>query len=485
MKLKLTLTIALLFLVFVNLGYPQVLVTRNIMDYNFLGGGARARAMGGAFFAVSDDPSAGSWNPAGLVQLDKYQMGATLYFINPKMDYTTSYTTSSFPNSLKQSKSTISFGSVVIPFKLFNRDLVGSVLYNRASDIYDKRVYNGIGVFPLEDTAGNVWDTVRIWDKKEEIKGGLDVLVLSLGGKAYKDLSLGLGINIYTGSYEYNGEQLMDASWDEAVSDTSQLFRPYIKGSYSGVNFTLGAMYKYQDLRVGAVFKTPFKLKEKDDVQYLWDLIVDGVVNPYSIQSGVFWPVEYKQKWEIPLMIGFGASYQIKGLTLAGDVELRDFSSSKLIYPKKWVDPNSPDTSMDLDWNSLTQFRIGGEYLLRTKYGTIPLRVGYRNNPHVFSDLENVELSYVDYDFAMGPDEVTIVNQSSGDKVSGSTFSLGTGIGWKQIKLDFTYELNQYKTKMGGNIYGFRDYDILGVPFDIKDIEKKDNRFLVNFTGFF
>ncbi len=468
MKLKLTLTIGLLVLVFVNLGYPQVTVTRNILDYNFLGGGARARAMGGAFFAVSDDPSAGSWNPAGLVQLDKYQMGATLYFINPKMDYITSYTTSSFPNSLKQTKSTLSFGSVVIPFKLFNKDLVGSVLYNRASDIYDKRVYNFLGVY----TYGEV--SVRIWDKTEEVKGGLDVVVLSLGGKAYKDLSFGLGINVYTGSYEYNSGQLIDVSWD-AISDTSVYYHPYIKGSYSGVNFALGTMYKYQDLRVGAVVKTPFKLKEKDDVQYVYDMIVDGVVNPYSIQYGIIWPVEYKQKWEIPLMIGFGASYQIKGLTLAGDVELRDFSSSKLFYPKKWWDPNSPDTSIALDWNSLTQFRIGGEYLFHSKYGTIPLRAGFRNDPKVFSDLKNVEINFPSS--ISGKDEITIINQKNGDKVSGNTISLGTGIGWKQIKLDFTYELSQYKTEMSG--------ENLGVPFDIKDIEKKDNRFLVNFTGFF
>ena len=477
MKLKLTLTIGLLVLVFVNLGYPQVTVTRNILDYNFLGGGARARAMGGAFFAVSDDPSAGSWNPAGLVQLDKYQMGATLYFINPKMDYTTSYTTSSFSNSLKQSKSTISFGSVVIPFKFLNKDLVGSVLYNRASDIYDKRVYNYLGVYTFVDTVGNevYEDSYRIWDKTEEVKGGLDVLVLSLGAKAYKELSFGLGINVYTGSYEYNSEQQIDLSWGASASDTSIVYRPFIKGSYSGVNFTLGSMYKYQDLRVGAVVKTPFKLKEKDDVQYLMDFIVDGVVNPYSYQSGVIWPVEYKQKWEIPMMIGFGASYQIKGLTLAGDVELRDFGSSKLIFPKKWFDPGSPDTSMALDWNSLTQFRIGGEYLFHSKYGTIPIRAGFRNDPKVFSDLKNVEIDFPS--FITGKEEITIINQENGDKVTGSTFSLGTGIGWKQIKLDFTYELSQYKTKMSGYI--------LGEPFNINNIEKKDNRFLVNFTGFF
>ena len=43
-------------------------------DYNFLGAGARARGMGGAFFAVSNDPTAASWNPAGLSLMDKAQM---------------------------------------------------------------------------------------------------------------------------------------------------------------------------------------------------------------------------------------------------------------------------------------------------------------------------------------------------------------------------------------------------------------------------
>jgi hypothetical protein len=240
-------------------------------------------------------------------------------------------------------------------------------------------------------------------------------------------------------------------------------------------------MYKYRDetlgdFRVGAVVKTPFKLKEKDDVQYLMDFIVDGVVNPYSYQSGVIWPVEYKQKWEIPLMIGFGASYQIKGLTLAGDVELRDFSSSKLIFPEKWFDPNSPDTSMALDWNSLTQFRIGGEYILHSKYGTIPIRAGFRNDPKVFSDLKDVIINSPSL-ITGKYNEISIISQENGDKVTGSTLSLGTGIGWKQIKLDFTYELSQYKTKMSGYI--------LGEHFNINNIEKKDNRFLVNFTGFF
>ncbi len=38
---------------------------------NPVGSGARAIGMGGAFIAVADDATAASWNPGGIVQLDK------------------------------------------------------------------------------------------------------------------------------------------------------------------------------------------------------------------------------------------------------------------------------------------------------------------------------------------------------------------------------------------------------------------------------
>jgi len=38
---------------------------------NPVGSGARAVGMGGAFIGVADDATAASWNPAGLIQLEK------------------------------------------------------------------------------------------------------------------------------------------------------------------------------------------------------------------------------------------------------------------------------------------------------------------------------------------------------------------------------------------------------------------------------
>ncbi|MFQ5632038.1 MAG: hypothetical protein ACE5I1_24980, partial [bacterium] len=42
-----------------------------------IGAGARALALGGAFSAIADDPSAGFWNSAGLSQINNIHFTAT------------------------------------------------------------------------------------------------------------------------------------------------------------------------------------------------------------------------------------------------------------------------------------------------------------------------------------------------------------------------------------------------------------------------
>ena len=45
-------------------------------SFNPVGSGARALGMGGAFIAVADDATAASWNPGGLIQLEKPEISA-------------------------------------------------------------------------------------------------------------------------------------------------------------------------------------------------------------------------------------------------------------------------------------------------------------------------------------------------------------------------------------------------------------------------
>lgn len=54
---------------------------------SFVGSGARALGMGEAFVAIADDATAASWNPAGLVQLQKPEMSLVLSYEHRSMKY--------------------------------------------------------------------------------------------------------------------------------------------------------------------------------------------------------------------------------------------------------------------------------------------------------------------------------------------------------------------------------------------------------------
>ncbi len=63
------------------------------------GAGTRALAMGGAFSAVANDPSAGYWNPAGLTQLPSFQFSAS--YAQMSLDRTFNFVSAASPLGAK------------------------------------------------------------------------------------------------------------------------------------------------------------------------------------------------------------------------------------------------------------------------------------------------------------------------------------------------------------------------------------------------
>jgi len=537
MKLRLAILVTCLALAFSNLCHAQ------LTDYSFLGAGARARGMGGAFFAVSDDPSAVTWNPAGLTRMDKPQMGLTFKSILPSHSFTQSLGLSSREDTFDKSMNQIDFASAVIPFTVAGRSLVGSVAFQRLSDIFGKnfffnsnsliepvsdvmtirrnpltgetvatktfwvyskldelyRIYQVL-TFAVEDFGYDTLYQIRSVELNDDIEGNLNQIVLALAGEPMANLSLGLGVNIYTGGYTHSATQS-----DSLRPDTSLYLHPKVEADYRGFNFTAGGIYQFQNLRIGAVVKTPYTLEERQDMTLVWDEIVLGVVNPYTEYrpKGILY--EVTQKWKLPPIIGAGASYQVGNLTLAADLELRMYSNTELSYQTQSVptpemddktrnapadflppiDPSFPYRTVSLKWKDAHQFRLGAEYVFQSPLGRIPVRAGVRNDPKVFSDLSDVVIdtthmiSVVDYSTGE-VDTIGIRNiyyeATESDQVQGMVFSFGAGIGWKQIMLDIAYEYSSYESKAAGKK--------LGKNFD-EAWERKDHRIFFNFTGLF
>jgi len=487
-----------------------------LSDYNFLGAGARAKAMGGAFFAVSDDPTAASWNPAGLALLDKAQMDLSFNSYRDRGEHTTSGLNFSLSEKPEYNKNRVSSASVVVPFKIRDKELVGSVLYQVISDIYQENKYVLVNDTLFTKTGYDPFITNRQDILQEKVTGRLDAVSLAVGGMVFESFSLGLGVNIYGGGFTSNASLFypkstitdIDTYIDTITGDTVVTavniyldYHPTIESDYSGFNFTIGGMYQIEKLNLGAVVKTPFTLKEKNDFRFLVDYWNRGVKQEGGILSTTT-EGEADREWKIPIMVGFGASYQLPSLTLAADLEFRNYSKAEVTYHEKAFDPLSEEITANLDWRNLTQFRIGGEYVVHTKLGDIPIRAGFRNDPKLFTDqydsmdvfMEEYEVNVPGYN-PLWPQYIkSKPGMETGSWVNGNVFSFGTGIAWSQIKLDITFEFATYdevQRKVFTEIVAFDPGDrridrvVWGPKEFSQKISNKYNRIMVSFTGFF
>ncbi|MGB8656563.1 MAG: hypothetical protein WCE90_02110 [Candidatus Zixiibacteriota bacterium] len=490
-----------------------------LSDYNFLGGGARARGMGGAFLGVSDDASAASWNPAGLSQVDKPQMNLSFSSLMRRTESTSTLESSnpqqSFGDKLKYDNNSISFASVALPFKIRDRQLVGGVFFQRLADIYQEGKYHFMldSVVYLDTTIHNY--VLPALDDRQT--GNLNLVNVAVGGTVFKSLSLGVGVDIYAGSFSSNTSFFYTL---DPTGLNGYKFHPHIKSDYSGFGLSFGAMYKWNRLRLGGVVKPSFTLKEENDVKLFTDIIESGILlEDASMLASPFFKTD--REWKMPTMVGLGGSYQIDLLTVSADLEFRNYSKTEVTYRRNIADPsgaevttggymvdqwwgkagNYPPFVPSLGWRNLTQFRIGAEYLINTKYAKVPIRVGFRNDPQLYTTKLDSNQVYLRTDmYISGTD--TVYNPAfiqsnhgveKGSWVNGRIFSFGTGLAWTQVKLDVTLEIARYddvnkQTSTGRTAFDRGNRKLLRALEQETFSEVEKNRFsriIVSFTGFF
>lgn len=356
-------------------------------NFNLTGQGARALGMGGAFIGIADDATAISWNPAGLAQLDRPELSAVFKFESQKSGFdpkSVSLLGTSMTLSEDQSNShfVLNFGSGVYPLKIKERNLAIAVAYQQQLDMFNRP------------------------DSNTTVTGGANTISPGLAYQITPQFALGAAANIWMGS----------TNTETKATYGPTTYNYTIKEPYSGLNFFVGGWGNVKPLKFGAIVRTPLTLKYHEEYS---GSLPPGWVS--RIPSG-----DKSFKIKMPFMFGFGAAVEpTQNITIAADVDIRPYSSMEFLDSADVKDTSSHPMS-------ITQIRLGAEYLLMLGPGIVPLRVGFRTDPRTYTGTN------------VGPTPSGIYT-SDDKQVSGQVFSFGTGFVSKKFQLDGAFEFGSTK----------------------------------------
>jgi opacity protein-like surface antigen len=438
--------------------------------FDFTGGGARAEGMGKAFIAVSDDITAGSWNPAGLYIQGKPVLSLSYGSLVPRGSTNSSLLlgTSEFDHT--GSFNNISAVNFVAPIRIKGHHFVGSFNFTRNFD-----EFQGAGVswtswefLYYHSITGDSVIAESNNNLTSELQGGLNSVNIGFGTRLYKNVSFGVSLNIYAGEAVRDQltvsqlDSVVHVSYVDLITQANYTQNIIDTNKFSGYNATIGLKLKGEKLDVGLVVRTPFAMNIKTgrsyySITYWGSQANGGTLLPVEDQCDTTYYDDLLAKYDIPLMVGAGVAYRVsKNLLLAADAEYRHFSGGKIdIRDSLRIDPGGHNkeyfTKLDPKWNNVFTVRAGGEYLYQAGIGLIPIRagLGYVPVPSPNIDISGDTSTVVSYDF-----------------------SLGTGIHWSQIHLDWAYT------------YSTADWKTADLSSSVEQ-KNRNHHFNFTFTGYF
>lgn len=370
---------------------------------NPVGSGARATGMGGAFIGVADDATAASWNPAGLINLEKPEVSFVYNY-----DHRSNNSTASQASGLLDSERTIdvsdvNYLSAAYPFKLLDRNMVVSINYQRMYDMNKKATDTKIWPTVSKETLSTTSSFVQ--------EGGLSPLSPAIAIQVLPELYFGATVNIWDNFAGTN-------SWTSTINETSGgSLAPLYPASlltqsyeFSGLNANLGLLYTFKNTyNFGFVFKTPFDA----DVAMTQNYNNQVLSRPFTLS--------------MPASYGFGFSYRHSDrLTMAIDVYRTLWSDYKVMEGGVEYNPLTSELmTYGGQGEDTTQVRIGGEYLMIGDKITVPIRGGLFYDPQP---------------------GVRLAGKTAGHNVYSSKiddyygFSIGSGIALGNIAFDLSYQ---------------------------------------------
>jgi long-chain fatty acid transport protein len=403
---------------------------------NPVGSGARAVGMGGAFIAIADDATAASWNPGGLIQLERPELSIVgSYFLRQE-----DYSSSSHPEAATDDSfdsADLNYLSAVYPFAVFGHNMVVSLNFQRLYDFTKDIDFTFTNRDRIDATAfSTLTQKIRF-----EQDGGLKTISPAYCIQITPRFSLGATVNFWTDQFFENG-------WDEKytakgkgdlnIGGNSNPFTTNVRieDEYSdleGINFNIGFLWDLTPMiTIGGVFKSPFtadlKHKKSTNISQEYTELPDATSS---------FSDKFKEDVEIdfPMSYGLGIAFRFSdAFTCALDIyrtEWGDFQYKDGKGNKTSPIDGRPASQSDID--PTHQVRLGAEYLLFLEKTIVPLRFG------VFYDPQPAEGSPEDF----------------------YGFSLGSGVMIGPLILDAAYEY-----RFGNNVNG----NVIGIPGTDADV---------------
>ncbi|HKK68400.1 MAG TPA: outer membrane protein transport protein, partial [Bacteroidales bacterium] len=220
---------------------------------NPVGSGARALGMGQAFIGIADDATAASWNPAGLIQLERPEIsvvgGHTLRTDDISYD---AFQESS--NKTDFTRTELNYLSAAYPFHLFHKNMIVSLNYQH---MYN---FNKKAEISYQDANERYSESNVIRYRQT---GDLYTVSPAFAVEITPELSLGFTLNFWDNPFSRNQWQ-MDNTIKRVNSRSGRTYTMFEHYSdtyqFKGFNFHTGLLWAINStVTVGAVFRSPFK----------------------------------------------------------------------------------------------------------------------------------------------------------------------------------------------------------------------------------
>ncbi len=314
--------------------------------------GAAAMAMGGAFVAIANDPTAIFHNPAGIAFLDGTQVSVGTTLIIPR-------TTLTMPNI-----------QLVDPGYSTTYDAKSQVFYPSTFYITQKitdRIVAGFGFFSPYG-LGTEWPEdypLRYIATKDDMKSFFFNPVVAV--KLTDNFSAAFGVSYIRADLKFNLVNYADftdfggGAYDVPVA---------VEGSGSAWGLNAGVLYKGEKVSLGFNWRGGFSIDFEGDLT-LDSSNVDDPFKPYIPPSG-----EVSTTFSFPHILAAGVAFNLtEKLMLSFDAHYvlwscYDEFDIEIDYPDPWEDET---TTVEENWKDSWLFRGGIQYKLSESFA---LRAG-------------------------------------------------------------------------------------------------------------